>query len=441
MEDWSALQTAQAVRTRTVSAREVAEAAIARIEARDGPINAVVVRDFERALREADAVDARVQAGEDLPLAGVAMTLKESFAVGGLPASWGIEPLRGWVSPQDGATAAALKAAGAVILGKTNVPVALADWQSDNPIYGRTNNPLDLARSPGGSSGGSAAALAAHMVPLEFGSDIGGSIRVPAHFCGVFGLKTTYGVIPLHGQPFPGANGAPPLLSVAGPMARDTGDIAVALDLTSEVILPRPRLTSLKGARLLALSEHPLAPCDSAISGRMEQMLARAEAEGATVLRAHPDLPDLARLHRDYMPLMLVQLAVRNPQPLAPPLPDLKGWTEMLDKQARAQRALEKLFDSVDAIIMPVTGITAFEHTQVEMLQRAFPVDGQLEPFAPQFAWISLATYGNLPSLAVPMHKVDGPLPAAVQVICKRFHDHTALAIGGWLAALAGGAA
>lgn len=436
MEDWSALQTAQAVRTRAVSAREVAEAAMARIEASDGPIHAVVVRDFERALSQADAVDARVKAGEDLPLAGVAMTMKESFAVGGLPACWGIEALRGWVALHDGATAGALKAAGAVILGKTNVPVALADWQSDNPVYGRTNNPLDLTRSPGGSSGGSAAALASRMVPLEFGSDIGGSIRIPAHFCGVFGLKTTYGVIPLHGHPFPGANGAPPLLSVAGPMARDTADIAVALDLTSEVILPRPRLSSLKGARLLALTNHPLAPCDGAIVSRMEQVLARAEAAGATVLRAHADLPDLAELHRSYMPLLLVQLAVRNPTPQGPPLPDLKGWMEMLDRQARTHRALERLFQSVDAVIMPVAGITAFEHTQVDMRERMFPVNGSPEPFAPQFAWISLATYGNLPSLAVPMQRVDGPLPAAFQVICRRFHDHTALAIGGWLAEL-----
>ena len=437
MEDWSALQTAQAVRTRAVSARAVAEAAIARIEARDGPIHAVVVRDFERALTEADAVDARVKAGEDLPLAGVAMTMKESFAVGGLPACWGIEALRGWRAPHDGATARALKAAGAVILGKTNVPVALADWQSDNPVYGRTSNPHDLARSPGGSSGGSAAALASGMVPLEFGSDIGGSIRIPAHFCGVFGLKTTYGVIPLHGHPFPGADGAPPVLSVAGPMARDPADLAVALDLTSEVILPRPRLTGLKGVRLLALTGHPLAPCDSAIVARMEEVLTRAEAEGATVLRTHADLPDLARLQRDYMPLLLVQLAVRNPAPDAPPVPDLRGWMEMLDRQARTQRAFDRLFESVDAIIMPVAGITAFEHTQAEMRERMVVVNGRLEPFAPQFSWISPATYANLPSLAVPMHRVDGPLPAAFQVVCKRFHDHTALALGEWLAELA----
>ncbi|MBC7985274.1 MAG: amidase, partial [Sphingomonadaceae bacterium] len=195
------------------------EAAIARIEARDPPINAVVIRDFDRAREAAAQADALLAAGERRPLLGVPMTVKESFDVAGLPTSWGFEAHREHLPKRDAIVVARLKAAGAVILGKTNVPVGLADWQAVNPIHGRTNNPHDLTRTCGGSSGGSAAALASGMVPLEYGSDIGGSIRVPAHFCGVWGHKPSYGVVPVEGHAPPGTDGARPALGVAGPMA------------------------------------------------------------------------------------------------------------------------------------------------------------------------------------------------------------------------------
>ncbi len=155
------------------------EAAIARIEARDGPINAVVVRDFDEALAQARAADAALARGERRPLLGVPMTVKESHNVGGLRTTWGSPAFGDWTAPQDSVGVARLKAAGAVVMGKTNVPPFLSDWQSANPIYGHTRNPWNLERSPGGSSGGAAAALASGMVPLEFGSDIGGSIRIP----------------------------------------------------------------------------------------------------------------------------------------------------------------------------------------------------------------------------------------------------------------------
>ena len=183
----SARELVNALAERRIGALELTDVAIARIEAVDGPINAVVVRDFDRAREAARAADAALSRGERRPLLGLPMTVKESHNVAGLRTSWGVEMFGHWIAPTDSVGVARLKAAGAVILGKTNIPPFLADWQSDNPIYGRTNNPLDLSRSPGGSSGGAAAALAAGMVPLEFGSDIGGSIRVPAAFCGVFG--------------------------------------------------------------------------------------------------------------------------------------------------------------------------------------------------------------------------------------------------------------
>ena len=166
-----------------LSALEAAESAIARIEALDGPINAVIVHDFESARAAAKRLD-EVGPTSDQPLFGVPMTVKESFDLAGHPSTWGLEHARNNVAKSDAVVVQRLKRAGAVILGKTNIPPDLADWQSNNPVYGRTNNPHDHGRSPGGSSGGAAAAVSAGMVPCEFGSDIGGSIRVPAHFCG-----------------------------------------------------------------------------------------------------------------------------------------------------------------------------------------------------------------------------------------------------------------
>ncbi|MBA3810962.1 MAG: amidase, partial [Caulobacteraceae bacterium] len=227
----SAGELAAALAERKVSAVELLEAAVERIERLDGAINAVVVRDFDRAREAAKAADAALARGERRPLLGVPMTVKEAHNVAGLPTTWGLVAYKDWIAPTDSVGVARLKAAGAVILGKTNIPPLLADWQSGNPVYGRTNHPLDAARTPGGSSGGSAAALAAGMVPLEFGSDIGGSIRVPAAFCGVFGHKPSYDLIPERGHAPPGLDGVPAVLGVIGPMARSAADLALALDI------------------------------------------------------------------------------------------------------------------------------------------------------------------------------------------------------------------
>ncbi|HEY8874002.1 MAG TPA: amidase family protein, partial [Stellaceae bacterium] len=189
----------KALADRQISARELLDASIARIEALDPKINAVVVRDFDRARAAADAADAALARGERRHLLGLPMTVKEGFGVAGLPTTRGNPKFKGWIAEIDALAVQRLKAAGAVILGKTNVPLNLADWQSFNEVYGTTNNPWDLSRTPGGSSGGSAAALAAGFVALELGSDVGGSLRAPAHFCGVFSHKPTLDLVPRRG--------------------------------------------------------------------------------------------------------------------------------------------------------------------------------------------------------------------------------------------------
>src|SRR5215831_18182534 len=185
-----------ALQARNVSASELLEHTIARIEALDRHLNAVVVRDFERAREAARAADIALAGGERRLLLGIPMTIKEAFNIAGLPTTWGFPQFKDFVPKEDAVIVSRAKSAGAVILGKTNVPLGLADFQSYNDIYGTTNNPWDIGRSPGGSSGGSAAALAAGFGPLSVGSDIGGSLRVPAHFCGVYAHKPTFGLVP-----------------------------------------------------------------------------------------------------------------------------------------------------------------------------------------------------------------------------------------------------
>ena len=194
---------------RRVSAVELFNASVARIEAYDPQINAVVVRDFERARAAATAADAALSRGERRQFVGIPITVKESFNVGDLPTTWGLPIGRDWRPTEDAVAVARLKAAGAVVLGKTNISTALGDWQSFNAVYGSTNNPWDLTRTPGGSSGGSAAALAAGYVPLELGSDIGGSLRVPAHCCGVFSHKPSSDLVPQRGHAPPRSRSLP----------------------------------------------------------------------------------------------------------------------------------------------------------------------------------------------------------------------------------------
>jgi amidase len=223
----------EALARKHLSAVELLDQTIAAIEAGDARINAVVVRDFERARVAAAAADAAIGRGERGRLLGLPMTVKESFNVAGLPTTWGIAAARENIATEDAVAVQRLKAAGAVIIGKTNVPFNLADWQAHNDIYGTTSNPWDTSRTPGGSSGGSAAALAAGYVALEIGSDIGGSLRAPAHFCGVFSHKPSYALLPSRGHTPPGVEplGDEPDLAVIGPLARSAGDLALALDI------------------------------------------------------------------------------------------------------------------------------------------------------------------------------------------------------------------
>jgi amidase len=434
-------QTATAIAAGKVSALEAADAAIARIEARDGAINAVVVRDFDRARDAARAADAAVARGERRPLLGVPMTVKEANWVAGLPTTWGMEMWRDWKAPVDGVGIARLKAAGAVILGKSNVPPMLADFQSNNPVYGRTGNPWDLARSPGGSSGGSAAALAAGMVPLEFGSDIGGSIRIPAGFCGVYGHKPSYGVVPLRGHTPPGADGVDVPVAVVGPMARTAADLDLALGVLAgpddieavgySLAFPPPRHERLADYRVLILDHHPLAATDDEIVAALNGLGDRLEALGARVDRQTDLLPDLVDAQEVYGAIL--NTAMTMGQPGARP-PNAHEWMALLTRQLMIRRQWARLFKGFDVVLAPALGTLAFPHDDSpDMFTRTLLLNGRQTPYFSQLAWSGVATLGHLPATAAPVGLSRGGLPIGIQIIGPYLEDRTTIAFAGLL--------
>jgi len=460
-----ALQSALA--SQKLSASELLAHTIARIEALDQNINAVVVRDFDRAREVARAADAALGRGERGPLLGISVTLKEPFNVAGLPTTWGFPHLRDFQPAEDALLVSRLKAAGAIIIGKTNIPIGLRDFQSYNEIYGTTRNPWDLDRSPGGSSGGSGAALAAGFGPLSIGSDIGGSIRVPSHFCGVFGHKPSLGLVPLRGYSLPPATPVPGQgdLAVVGPMARTASDLALSLDVVAgpdetrdgvgyRLALPAPRHDQLKNFRILVIDTHPLMPTGDAVRSAIGRLAERLERSGARVARSSASLPDLADSARLYMKLLngarsprLTPAALTEAQGIAAALaPDdrslqaerARGWG-MLHRdwlaadaaRLQLQQRWQHFFREFDAVIYPAAAVPAFPHDHSEPFEaRQLDIDGKLYNYSDAcFIWADPASSCGLPATAVPIERTPTGLPIGVQIIGPYLEDRTTIAL------------
>ena len=458
-----------ALHARKISASELLAHTIARIEALDGPINAIIVRDFDRARDAARAADAALGRGERLPLLGMPVTLKEPFNVAGLPTTWGFPHFRDFKPAEDALLVARLKAAGAIIIGKTNIPIGLRDFQSYNEIYGATKNPWDLGRSPGGSSGGCGAALAAGFGPLSIGSDIGGSIRVPAHFCGVFGHKPSLGLVPLRGYSLPPAPPVPGQgdLAVVGPMARTAADLALSLDVIAgpdetrdgigyRLALPAPRHDQIRDFRILVVDTHPLMPTGDAVRSAIGRLAGRLERSGARVARASTSLPDLTESARLYMKLLngarsprLTPAALAEAQDAATTLsPDdrslqaerARGWGMIhrdwlvLDvARLQLQQKWYQLFREFDAVIYPVAAVPAFPHDHSEPFDaRQLDIDGKLYNYSDAcFIWADPASTCGLPATAVPIERTSSGLPVGVQIIGPYLEDRTTIALAG----------
>lgn len=459
----SVRELAVALSARQISAWELAESAIARIERLEPKLNAVCVRDYERARVAARAADRALAAGEQRPLLGIPLLVKESFNVAGLPTTWGFPQHRNFVAPEDALTVSRIKVAGGIVLGKTNVPLGLGDWQSYNDIYGTTNNPFDVSRSPGGSSGGSAAALAAGYVPLALGSDLGGSLRIPAHFCGVYAHKPTLGVVPARGHIPPTLAPLPDAidLAVVGPMARCASDLMLLFDVMAgpdeidagvayRLDLPAPRHERLSDFRVLVLDTHPMLPTDSAVRTTIGTLAERLGAAGVRVAQESELLPDLGDSARLYMRMLMSLLAVNWPeqayanlQKQAAALPkDARGleaeqvrgavlshrdWIVANNARARLRAQWREFFREFDALICPVSPTAAFPHDHSDRDARRILIDGEPHPYGRQLIWPGIATLAGLPATSVPIGMSPQGLPIGVQVVGPFLEDRTPL--------------
>lgn len=452
---WTATESLAALRARHISSVELLQHQMARRARLDPALNAVNAVNAEAALAAARAADAAPGTGA---LAGLPMTVKDSLETTDLPTTCGLPPLAGHMAPRDADAVALLRGAGAVIWGKTNTPLAASDHQSVNPLHGLTRNPWDGTRTPGGSSGGAAAALAAGFTALELGSDIGGSIRIPAHFCGVYGHKPSYGIVPGRGHipPMPGERLAPPL-AVVGPMARCAEDLALALGVVAranpdeavgwQLHLPPPVQTRLADFRVgLWLDAYPV---DGAYAQALESFAADLAREGVQVQRVAPPVEPQAAWHT-YLALLFgviaggmpeedkaaldAAAAAAGPGSLAGRLaqaarPTMAGWLQLLAQQAELRARWATAFTQVDLLLCPVALGEAFAHITgdgfgaLPQLARTLPVNGRPEPYLHNLQWPGLATLAHLPATVRPLPAAPGRLPLGVQVIGPYLHD------------------
>lgn len=445
-----------------VSSEELTRAHIERIERLDGQINAVVVRDFERALEAARAADQARRSGARGALLGLPMTVKDAFYVDGLPASGGGIPERADViSDWDAPLVARLKAAGAIILGKTNMPPYAADHQTNNPLYGRTNNPWDLTRTPGGSSGGAAAALASGMTPLEIGGDYAGSIRVPSAFCGLFGHKTSETIAPRPGH-FPGGRLPNTAfgMAVQGPLARSAADLRTVFDVMIgpqigedvawRVDPPPARANRLSDLRVAVLPRLEWLPLDDEIAGTMDAWASRLSKAGARVAEVDPLDGDLGALFKTFLRILFAQTSVEvtheEAEQTAAGLREAgnefldavaDGWLSSAGDFLRwywereiARERLRRFFQEWDVLLAPCACLNAFEHTEWEDSGdegRSLPVNGEQVNTVYLFFYPALCNVTGHPGTAFPAGRTRDGLPIGLQAIGPYLEDRTGL--------------
>lgn len=456
----SAAEQAAALAGGEISAQALLDATLQRIDRFEPTLNALAVRDETRARAAARAADAALARGERAPLLGVPVTVKESFDVAGLPTTTGDPRHAASRADEDAPAVAALRRAGAVVVGKTNVPLANGDIQTFNDLHGLTRNPWDPSRTPGGSSGGSAAALAAGYVALELGSDIGGSVRIPAHFCGVSAHKPSYGIVPLLGSGAPPGRVVESDLACAGPMARDAHDLELALDVLVNadprtrqawtLRLPPARHARLADFRVLLLPSHPLLQPSASAQHAIDVAAGQLADAGAQVSRHSPLLPDLVQSHKIYQQLLVgaglgkrpsaffedarQAIAALDPQDdsfqairVRASLLGHREWLIASEARMQLRAQWQRLFEAFDVVVTPVSVSPAFAHDHSQPRDaRHVHADGVEIPYLDLFVWVGLPTLAALPATVVPITQHAG-LPLGIQVFGPFLEDRTPL--------------
>jgi amidase len=436
---------------------------IARVERLDPRINAVVVRDFERARTRARTLDGK--ADKSAPLFGVPMTTKESFDIAGLPTTRGHAELKDVPVHVSTIAVRRLEAAGAVVFGKTNVPVDLADWQSYNPVYGTTSNPWNTDHTPGGSSGGSAAALAAGLTGFEIGTDIGGSIRVPAHYCGVFGHKPTFGLLPNYGDPAT-SSAAGLDIAVMGPMGRSASDLATGLDILAgpdpdetglTTTLPPPRFTGLKDLRVAVWADQPGQATDSETTAKLLELADALERQSATVSRTARPAFDATEAYHLYLKLLDSAWSLRvSDEVVANKLARAatlsggdsstdavmvrmtevthRAWLGLNEKRFQWRRLWSAFFREWDVLLCPVIASPALPHRQDGATwERRITLEGNDIAYNDMLFWPGLTGGYHLPGTVAPLGTTKAGLPLGVQIAGPIHGDRTTIAVAALL--------
>jgi amidase len=435
----SATDAAQAVRRKEISSRELTKMLIERIEAVNPALNAVVELRRGAALQEALASDEATARGDVAgPLHGVPVTIKDSFNVAGLRTTWGNPAFAYFVADRDATVARRLKRASAIIVGKTNVAFMLDDFgQTANELFGVTNNPWDTTRTPGGSTGGAAAALSAGMTFLEYGSDLVGSIRIPASFCGVYGLKPSVGIVPLGGFQPPGPPPPPSdmtYMSAVGPLGRSPCDLRTALNVTagpenqaakaySWALLP-PRHARLEDFRVGVVLDHEHAPVSSEVAAPLSDAVDALAGAGATVVEGWPEGVNPMRNYESFGFHVRAFFAFHESGG------DIAKTSEFVEHENRrmgARAAWNRYFEDIDVFLCPANFTPAFPHDGRPFEQRTIATPEGERPYQDQAFWVSHASLPGLPAVAAPVGRTPGGLPIGVQIVSPLYEDDTAI--------------
>ena len=454
----SATKLIRALRLKKIGALELLDLYVERIKRYDRVLNALPVLDLAKARKRAKAFDRKgAKAGL---LAGLPMTVKESFDLAGHPTTWGLTEYRTARAASNAVAVERFLDAGANIFGKSNVPTLLADWETANPVYGKTVNPWNHERTPGGSSGGAAAALAAGLTGLEVGSDIGGSIRNPAHYCGVYGHKTTWGICTLAGQALPGV-AHPSDISVIGPLARSAVDLEIAFRVMAgpdaidgagwTLALPKAERNTLRGWRVAVLASHPTAETDATVQDSIDRLAKFLSDHGAKVsARALPAF-DLDEAHRVFIQLLrgatsgrqtedffarmlaakeklspgdtsyYAQMVRANTQPH-------KDWLAASNRRHQMRLAWADFFKEWDVLLCPNAATAAFPHSMPgERWERMITVNGKPQPATTQMWWAGIAGMCYLPGTAAPIGLSPEGLPLSVQIVGPQYGDFSTI--------------
>jgi len=444
---WTATEQAAAVAASALGSEELLDLCLARIEKVDGEVNAVCTLAIDAARDRAREADAATSRGESWgPLHGLPITIKDAIATAGIRSTGGATELRDNVPITDAPAVASLKGAGAIVFGKTNLPEWSGDFQSFNEMFGTTNNPWDLTRTPGGSSGGAAAAVACGMTSFELGTDIGGSVRVPSAFCGVFGHKPTWGLIPTFGyidepNSCDGFGGVESDINVFGPIARGVDDLALLLDtLARPMAAPsQPKIESLAGLRVAAWIDDPSLPIDREMSTLLHTMVNEMESAGALVDReARPPL-NLDAAWRLGARLIgeatTVHSAIELPGALSH-----RQWMLLHRERARLRQVWAHWFIDFDVLVCPVTVLPPFVHDHSSnWATRRIGVDGVDRSYVEIEGWPALIGSVYLPSTVVPVGLTASGLPVGMQVVAPHLHDKTALKVAALAVDIGGG--